>query len=112
MMCLCLLAISASAFPSSTVFCCASLPLLLHECTFFARFLIPSQAKLVAVKRHRKRVRLKRIQWRMTASEPRFKKLEHITPVEMLLPCLPICGMQVSMGPSLWQWLLPCLWWE
>ena len=58
-LCLCLLAISASAFPSSTVFCCASLPLLLHGCPFFARFLIPSQAKPVAVKRHRKRVRLK-----------------------------------------------------
>jgi hypothetical protein len=66
-LCLCLLAISASALPSSTVFCCASLPLLLYGYPLFARFLIPSQAKPVAVKRHRKRVRLKTdtlvIQW-------------------------------------------------
>ena len=58
-LCLCLVAISASALPSSTVFCCASLPLLLYGYPLFARFLSPSQAKPVAVKRHRKRVRLK-----------------------------------------------------
>ena len=32
---------------------------MLFGCPLFARFLIPSQAKPVAVKRHRKRVRLK-----------------------------------------------------
>jgi hypothetical protein len=35
------------------------MPLLLFGCPLFARFLIPSQVKPVAVKRHRKRVRLK-----------------------------------------------------
>jgi hypothetical protein len=58
-LCLCLLAISAAAVPSSTVFCCAFLPLLLFGYPLFARLIIPSQAKPVAVKRHRKRVRLK-----------------------------------------------------
>jgi hypothetical protein len=58
-LCLCLLAISAAAFPSSTVFCCAFLSLLLFGCPLFARLIIPSQAKPVAVKRHRRRVLLK-----------------------------------------------------
>ena len=58
-LCFCLLAISAAALPS-TIFCCTFLPLLLFGCPLLARFLIPSQAKPVAVKRHRKRVRLKR----------------------------------------------------
>ena len=56
---LCLLAISAAALPSFTVFCFAFLPLMLFGCLLFARLIIPSQAKPVAVKRHRKRVRLK-----------------------------------------------------
>ena len=58
-LCFCLLAFSAAAPPSSTIFCCTFLPLLLFGCPLIARFLIPSQAKPVAVKRHRKRVRLK-----------------------------------------------------
>ena len=58
-LCFCLLAISAAALPSSTIFCCTFLPLLLVGCPLFARFLFPSQAKPVAVKRHRKRGRLK-----------------------------------------------------
>ena len=58
-LCFCLLAISAGALPSSTIFCCTFLPLLLFGCPLFARFLFPSQAKPVAVKRHRKRGRLK-----------------------------------------------------
>jgi len=58
-LCFCLLAISAVDLTSSTIFCCTFLPLLLFGCPLFARFLIPSQVKPVAVKRHRKRGRLK-----------------------------------------------------
>ena len=60
-LCFCLLAISAAALTSSTIFCCIFqvLPLLLFGCPLFARFKFPSQAKPVAVKRHRKRGRLK-----------------------------------------------------
>jgi hypothetical protein len=58
-LCFCLLAISAAALSSSTIFLCTFLPLLLFGCPLFARFFIPSQAKPVAVKRHRRRVRLK-----------------------------------------------------
>ena len=60
-LCFCLLAISAAALTSSTIFCCIFqvLPLLLFGCPLFPRFLFPSQAKPVAVKRHRKRGRLK-----------------------------------------------------
>jgi hypothetical protein len=54
-----LLAISAGALPSSTIFCCTFLPLLLFGFPSFACFLFPSQAKPVAMKRHRKRGRLK-----------------------------------------------------
>jgi len=57
-LCFCLLAISAAA-PPSTIFCRSFLPLLLFGFPLFARFLIPSQAKPVAVKRHKKRARLK-----------------------------------------------------
>ena len=58
-LCLCLLAVSASDLTSSAIFCCTFLPLLLFGCPLFARFLIPSQIKPVAAKRHRKRGRLK-----------------------------------------------------
>jgi hypothetical protein len=57
-LCFCLLAISAAALPS-TFFCRSFLPLLLFGGTLFSRFFIPPHAKPVAVKRHRKRGRLK-----------------------------------------------------
>ena len=57
-LCFCLLAISAAA-PPSTIFCRSFLPLLLFGFPLFARFLIPSLAKPVAMKRHKKRGRLK-----------------------------------------------------
>jgi hypothetical protein len=58
-LCFCLIAISAAALTSSTIFCCTFLALLLFGYLLFARLLISSQAKPVAVKRHRKRGRLK-----------------------------------------------------
>jgi uncharacterized membrane protein YciS (DUF1049 family) len=58
-LCFFLLAISAAALTSSTFFCCTFLALLLFGFLLFARLIISSQAKLVAVKRHRKRGRLK-----------------------------------------------------
>jgi hypothetical protein len=56
-----LLAISAAAIPSSTIFYCTFVLLLLFGCSLFARsLLLPSQAKpVVAVKQHRKHRRLK-----------------------------------------------------
>ncbi len=58
-LCFCLLVISAAALSSSSIFRCTFLPLPLFGCPLSARFFIPSQAKPVAVKRHRRRVRLK-----------------------------------------------------
>ena len=60
-LCFCLLALSAAAIPSSTIFYCTFVPLLLFGCSLFARsLLLPSQAKpVVAVKQHRKHGRLK-----------------------------------------------------
>jgi hypothetical protein len=58
-LCSCLLAISAVDLTPSTIFCCTFLPLLLFGCPLFDRFLISSQVKSIAVKRHRKCGRLK-----------------------------------------------------
>ncbi len=60
-LCICFLAISAAAIPSSTIFYCTFVPLLLFGCSLFARsLLLASQARpVVAGKQHRKHGQLK-----------------------------------------------------